>query len=112
MSPDPPERLEVPLSWVGYDDAPIAYANQFLVQWTPEEGFVLGVGQATTPPLMGTPEQIKAQAAQIEFVPVRTLARFAMTQPKLHELIAALEANLRNFEQMKAQFDPRGGANQ
>ena len=108
--PDAPQSLEVPLSWVGYDEVPIVYANQFLVQFTPEEGFVLGIGQATAPPMVGTPEQVKAQAEQIEFIPVRVLARIAMTQPKLQELIATLEANARNFERAKAQFDPRGGA--
>ena len=100
--------MEVPLSWVGYDDVPIIYANQFLIQFQPEEGFVMAVGQATAPALIGTPEQIAAQAQQIEFVPVRTLARVAMTRPKLAELIAALEANLSTFDRLKAQSDPRG----
>jgi hypothetical protein len=107
--PDPPQTVEVPLSWVGFDEVPIAYANQFLVQFQPEEGFVLGVGQATPPAIIGTPEQIAAQAAQVEFIPVRTLARVAMTRPKMEELIAALEATLRNFDRMKAHVDPRGG---
>jgi hypothetical protein len=106
--PDPPPQIEVPLSWVGYDETPIIYANQFLIQFLPEEGFVIGVGQATAPPIMGTPEQVAEQAAQVEFVPVRTLARVALTRPKLGELIAALEANRDNFDRLKDQLDPRG----
>ena len=71
---------------------------------------MLGIGQATAPALLGTPEQVAAQAEQIEFVPVRTLTRVAMTRPKVQELIAALEANLSNFDRLKQQFD-QGGQN-
>lgn len=99
--------IDVPLSWVGYDEVPITFANQFLVQFEPDESFILGVGQATAPAIIGTPEQVAAQARQIEFVPVRPVARIAMTEPKLRELIAALEANLRNFEAAKERRDPR-----
>lgn len=109
MTPDQPSQtLEVPLSWVGYDETLIAYANQFIVQFQPDAGFVLGLGQATPPAVMGTPDQVAEQVAQIEFIPVRTLARVAMTEAKLRELIAALEANLQNFERSKVAIDPRG----
>ncbi len=107
MSPDAPQILQVPLSWVGYDEVPILYANHFLIQFTPEESFMVGVGQAAPPALVGTPEQIKAQAEQIEYVPVRTLARIGLTPSKVKELIAALEAGLRNFERTSEQIDPR-----
>jgi hypothetical protein len=110
MSPsEPPQKLEIPLSWVGYDETPIVYANQLLVQFLPEEGFVIGIGQATAPPLIGSPEQVSEQAAQIEFIPVRTLLRVALTRPKLGEFIAALEANRDNFDRVKDHLDPRGG---
>lgn len=107
MAPQPPQTLEIPLSWVGFDEVPIAYANQFIIQFQQEEGFVLGIGQATGPAAMGPPEQIAEELSQVEFVPVRTLARVAFTEKKLRELIAALEANLHNFEQARAQWDPR-----
>lgn len=107
--PENPPSIDVPLAWVGYEEVPIAYANQFLIQFQPDASFVVGVGQATAPALIGTPEQVAQQAAEIEFVPVRTLARIAMTEGKLRELIAALEANLANFERVKVNIDPRSG---
>jgi hypothetical protein len=106
-TPDPPSRFEIPLSWVGYDETPIIYANQFLIQFQSEASFVVGVGQATAPPLIGTPEQIAELAADIDFIPVRPLARFALTPDKLRELIQTLQANLDNFERMQTQIDPR-----
>lgn len=107
MPPQPPQQVEIPLSWVGYDESPIMYANQFMIQFQPEDGFVMGIGQATGPAIIGTPEQVAEQVAEIEFVPVRTLTRVAFTEKKLRELVAALEANLQNFEQARAQSDPR-----
>jgi hypothetical protein len=107
MPAEPPQQIDIPLAWVGYDEVPIVYANQFLIQFQPDQGFVMGVGQATAPPLIGPPEQVAEQVAEIEFVPVRTLTRVAFTESKLRELIAALEANLRNFDQIRAHLDPR-----
>lgn len=107
MPAEPPQQIDIPLSWVGYDEVPIAYANQFLIQFQPEHGFVLATGQATAPPLIGEPEEIAALVQQIEFIPVRTLSRVAVTEAKLRELIAMLEANLRKFDQARSQIDPR-----
>jgi hypothetical protein len=72
VPPDLPERIDVPISWVGYDEAPIVYANQFLLQTQPEGGFVMGIGQATPPALIGSPEEIAGQVSNIEFVAVRS----------------------------------------
>lgn len=109
MAPDRPQSRDVPLAWVGYDETPIIYANQFLIQFQPEGSFVIGVGQSTPPALIGTPEQIEQQAMGIEFVAVRPLTKVAITEDKMRELVAALEANLRNFEKFKQSSDPRGG---
>lgn len=108
MSPQPPKRIEIPVSWVGYDETPIVYANQFLIQFQTEGSFVIGVGQATPPVLIGSPAQVEEQAQGVEFVPIRPLARVAITEDKMRELIAALSATMTNFEQMKATLDPRG----
>ncbi len=109
MASEPPQSIQLQLAWVGYDETPIVYANQFLIQFQPEGSFVIGIGQATPPALVGTPEQIAAQLAELEFVPVRPLARVAITEAKIRELIQALSANLQNFEHHAQSLDPRGG---
>ena len=106
-TPDRPDRIALPLSWVGYEEFPILYCNQLLIQFQAESSFVIGFGQATMPPLIGTPEEVAEQAADIEFVPVRTVARVALTPETLREVIAMLQANLENFERLQAQIDPR-----
>ncbi len=103
-----PDELKLPLAWVGLDELPIVYANHFVIQFEADGSFVLSIGQATAPPILGeTPEEIQRQAEQIEFVPVRPLARVSLTEAKLKELVAVLEANLKNFEKTQTQIDPR-----
>ena len=108
-SPDPPERIGIPISWVGYDEVPIAYANQFLLQAQPEECFIMGIGQSTPPALIGSAEEIAEQAAQVEFVSVRTLAKVALTEAKMKELIAVLQVSVDRAEQARRSTDPRRG---
>ncbi len=111
MEGQPPQAQEVPLSWIDYDETPILFANQFLAQFQAQE-FVIALGQATAPPLIGTAEQIERQAREIEFVPVRTLARIGLTRNRLIELIQALQANLDNHDRAVAAADPRTGGEQ
>jgi hypothetical protein len=82
MASDPQQPIELPVSWVGGDELPVLFANQFLVQTQGPHEFVVTVGQLVGPPLMGSPEEQAEQAAEISFVPVRTLARLSMTRTR------------------------------
>lgn len=86
-----PGTVTLPVAWVDSDDAPILFANQFLLQQIAEMEYVLYVGQVTPPPVIGTPEQQQAQLEQINFVPVRTLARLSLSQNRLDELLGVLQ---------------------
>jgi hypothetical protein len=89
--------VDLPLTWVEFDDVPIFFANHFLVQHQPDE-FVLTVGQVSGPPLVGTPEQVREQVSQISHVPITTLARVGLTRQRLTELIALLQAELEDHD--------------
>jgi len=109
-SAQPPDNRDIPLAWVGYDEVPIVYANQFIVQNQPEGSFLLGVGQVSPPPLSGSSEaEMIAQLESIEFIPIRPLLRAALTETTMRELAAVLEASLRKAEQRSSNLDPRGG---
>jgi hypothetical protein len=45
-------------------------------------------------PLVGRPDQVRAQARELHHVPVHTLARVALTRHRLTELIALLHERL------------------
>jgi hypothetical protein len=92
-----PEPIEVPILWVGVEDAQILFANQFLGQVEQQE-IVLTFGQITPPVLLGSPEQRARQVERLGFIPVRTVARFGMTRARLEELIGVLQATARNFD--------------
>jgi hypothetical protein len=92
-----PEPIEIPIVWVGVEDAQVLFANQFLGQVEQEE-IVLTFGQITPPVLLGSPEQRIQQAGRLGFVPVKTVARFGMTRARLEELIGVLQTTARNFD--------------
>lgn len=89
--------IELPKAWVKVDESPVVAANDFALLAGhagnagdgPEE-FVLVVGHSAAPLLVGTPEQVLEQATGIEFVPIRTLARFSMTPSSLKGLASLL----------------------
>jgi hypothetical protein len=103
MADEPGVSIQVPLSWVGIDELTAHLANQFMIQRT-EDGWLLTVGQALAPAFIGTPEEQRAQASELTFVPVRPLGRFSMTEDRVRQLVALLKETLeRAEEQAKEQ---------
>lgn len=100
------DRL-VPLVWVGLDDVPIHMANLFLCQVVARDHFVLTIGQGIPPPLLGTPEEIEEQIAAVTHVPVKPLARLALTEETLEQVSRIIQENLGNYR--KAQAQEQGG---
>ena len=95
----PGAEYSLPLQWTEFEDTPIFFANHFLVQHHPNE-FVLTLGQVTGPPVVGTPEQVRAQARDIGHVPIHTLARTGLTRDRVVELIGVLQATLDEHDRM------------
>lgn len=106
--PSEPDSVEVPVVWIGVDDVPVAFANQFVAQVDRGEVF-LTVGQMVPPAILGkTDEERRAQVENIQYVPVKPIARLAMTPSKLRELISILEITATNYEKQEEIFgDPR-----
>jgi hypothetical protein len=80
------------LEWVEFDEQPIVFANQFLVQHEPNE-FVVSLGQVVGPPVVGPPDQVRAYHGA-EPVPIHTLCRVGLTRLRVTELINVLQAAL------------------
>lgn len=68
-----PEPIEIPIIWVGVEDAQILFANQYLGQVEQQE-IVLTFGQITPPVLLGSPEQQAQQVQRLGYIPVKTRA--------------------------------------
>lgn len=94
-----PQPVQLPLIWIGLDDAPIELANVFQVQVSAQGELLLNVGQAAPPALVGTPEERAAQLQKLGFVQSRTLARLALTPHRVRELINVLQQVLTAHDQ-------------
>ncbi len=101
---------QVPLTWVDVDDVPVFFANQFIIQHHQDE-FILTIGQMVPPPLIGTIEEREDQLEQLDFVPVKPLARIAFTRARLLELVQALAGNGEIYDRTQQVRDEqmRGG---
>lgn len=102
------DPIEVPIVWVGADELPVLYANQFVAQVDRDEVF-LTVGQMLPPPILGATEADRRESAKtVQYVPVRPVARLAINPARLQELISVLEITKENLEKHKDVFgDPR-----
>ena len=94
------EFIPVPLVYVGIDDVPILYANQFIIQHQQDE-FIISIGQVSPPVLLGDEAEQREQAERLSYVPVKVVARLALTRQRLTELIAVLQSNLESFDAWK-----------
>lgn len=89
--------VTLPVVYIGAEDEPILFANQFVIQHEKNE-FVLTVGQLQPPILLGSPEERKEQAKKLTYVPIKVVARFGLNRQCLVELIEALQSNLRKYD--------------
>src|SRR5262249_14196237 len=94
-----PTSFQLPLAWVDADEVAVLFANQFLVQHLGGPQFVLSVGQALPPPLVGTPEEQAAQVERIPYVAIKTLARISLEERRLEELVTVLQSVLSGARQ-------------
>jgi hypothetical protein len=89
--------VRIPLVYVGVEDVPIHFANQFVIQHV-QGDFVLMLGQMTPPVLLGTDEERRTQAEKVAYVPVKVVARVAFSRERLVELIEVLREHLRKYD--------------
>ncbi len=102
-----PDHTEVPIQWTGADELAVLFVNHFIAQVENGEIF-LTAGQLVPPAFVGTAEQQREQAENLDFVPVKTAARLSMTPSRLRELISVLQITLQNHElQQGSSGDPR-----
>lgn len=84
------EAINVPLEYVGIDEAPLIFANNFLAQAQQDE-IVLLIGQVAPPIVTGNREEQLEQLRRIVSVRSQIVARFVFSRTRLDELITTLE---------------------
>jgi hypothetical protein len=112
VPPEETEGVELPVVWLGPEEVPILHVNAMVSQFDPQhlDSLILTLGQVTFPAIVGaSAEERKEQVEQIAYVPIKPIARLALTTARAKELIATLDANLDQLEQARKlrPEDPR-----
>ena len=94
--------MHLSVSWEGVDDVPILFVNQVLGQVGQQAEVILTFGQLAPPALLGeTREERMRQARDLTHIPIKPIARLAMTRAGLEQLVDVLHKTVENYE--KAQ---------
>lgn len=88
----PEEQVELPYFFIGTEDVPIHLSNMQVIQHVRQE-FIITFGQFTPPLVLGTPEEQLEQVKSKPYLPVKTVARLAMSPDRVLDLIKALQGN-------------------
>ena len=89
----PEEQIELPFFFIGTEDVPIVLSNLQVVQHVQQE-FIITFGQFSPPIVHGSPEEQQEQVKSKPYLPVKTVARVAMSPQRVADLITALKSNL------------------
>jgi hypothetical protein len=95
------------LSWEGIEDLPILLANQVIGQVGQHGEVILSFGQTAPPVLLGDPEQQREQAKEIPSVPIKPVARLALTREGLDDVIRILNETRDNWDKVLGGHQPR-----
>jgi hypothetical protein len=99
--PDEAGPVGVPVVFVGVEDLPILHANHFVIA-VHQEDFIMTVGQFAPPILLGSEEEQREQASQLSYVPVKVVARLALTRTRVAELVSALQVQMQRYDDNRA----------
>ena len=95
------EGIAIRVLWDGIENVPIMLTNQALGQVGQQGEVILTFGQLAPPVLAGDPDQQREQAKGIPFIPIKPVARLALTRAGLEDLIRVLKETRDNYD--KAQ---------
>lgn len=105
-----PKQIQIPTVWIGAEDLPAHFANAFVGVVAPNEIF-LNVGSVVPPAITGaTEEERETQVRSMGFLPVKPIARLALTPARLDELIRTLEETRNNYKNLLSALGDQGQA--
>ena len=97
-----PEGVPFSISWEGVNDLPVLFVNQVIGQVGQQGEVILTFGQLVPPAILGeTQAEREQQARSISHVPVKPVARLAMTRVGLEELMRILRDTAENYDKVQ-----------
>jgi hypothetical protein len=95
--PTRPRQMSVGVEWEVGDFTPTYYATNIVTQFTDHE-FLLSFFELFPPLLVGTPEEIAAQAEQVETVKAQCLARVVIAADRMAGFVDALQGIVEQYQ--------------
>lgn len=86
-------------AWIGAEELPVEFANVFTGVVGANAVFV-NIGSAV-PPIVETEEQLE----NMRFIPIKPIARLALTPGNLDDMIEALENTRENYRELKRTLE-------
>ena len=100
MAEETREGLTIRLVWDGVENVAIVLANQVIGQVGQQGEVILTFGQTAPPILLGDVDQQREQAKEIPFLPIKPVARLAITRAGLDDFIRILNEIRDNYDRM------------
>ncbi len=102
MAEEPVQQKRVRLVWVGAEDMPIVFTNQALGQVGSHGEILLTFGQTSPPAFIPESEEETARILErLSELPIKPVARLALTRTSLEQLIVALQTTLTNYDRVQ-----------
>jgi hypothetical protein len=96
------EEVKKPLHFIMPPGVLNHFSNFTFVQNDVENNtFVLSFFEIQKPPLMGSPEEIKKVLEGLENIPAVCVARIVVTPKHFEKLVAAMQSNLEQYENIQ-----------
>jgi hypothetical protein len=86
----------LPVIWSGWETTPLQFANQFILQHNGPDVF-LTVGSLAPPVLVGSQDEMRAQAEAMSHVPAQIIARLVLSVEGTQQLAGALNTHLKRM---------------
>jgi hypothetical protein len=99
---DQDDTVSIPIVFVGGDEMPVLYTNQFVIQLD-GQSLILTAGQLTPPILIGSNDEQREQAKQLSYVPVRVVARLAITRDQAAVLSKLLDQQITLYDKRQKE---------
>jgi hypothetical protein len=91
------DGIRVPIDFTLVEDTTISWANYFLLQWGPQDGFVLSACQLRPPVILTDNDEARRQALAESVVKIRPVVRMAVSRSKLRALARLIDRQLEKF---------------
>ena len=99
-APKEPVEKAISLVWVGLEDTPVRSVTNTICQ-IHEDLFIVSFGFTNPPILVGTAAEVRKQIDAVEAVRVTPVARMAVTEAHMENIIKVFQDSLKRYRKQK-----------